>query len=127
MITPIPDKRHLSTIRVKMPLFSKARPRVTSRGTFMPKEYKQRQAEMRRQLLEEWGTREPLAGPIALDLELYGEGRADADNIIGALMDSANKFLWIDDRVSIIPQISVKWEKAAKSDSLWILKIYDLG
>ena len=93
----------------------------------MPKEYKQKQAEMKRQLLEAWGDREPLAGPIALDLELYGEGRADADNIIGALMDSANGILWTDDRVSIIPQISVKWEKAAKVDSLWVLKISTLG
>jgi Holliday junction resolvase RusA-like endonuclease len=121
------DKKHLSTIQVRMPLFSKARPRVTSRGTFMPKEYKQKQAEMKRQLLEAWEDREPLSGPIALDLELYGEGRADADNIIGALMDSANGILWTDDRVSIIPQISVNWEKAAKADSLWILKISTLS
>jgi Holliday junction resolvase RusA-like endonuclease len=121
------NKEHLLTIVVRMPLFSKARPRVTSRGTFMPKEYKQKQAEMKRQLLEAWDDREPLAGPIALDLELYGEGRADADNIIGALMDSANGILWTDDRVSIIPQISVKWEKGTKANSLWILKISTLG
>ena len=127
IVIMIANKCHLLIIRVKMPLFSKARPRVTSHGTFMPKEYKQKQAEMKRQLLEAWGDREPLGGPIGLDLELYGEARADADNIIGALMDSANGLLWHDDRVNIIPEISVKWKKAAKNDSLWILKIKDLS
>jgi Holliday junction resolvase RusA-like endonuclease len=110
---------------VSMPLFSKARPRGTSKGTFMPKAYKEKQREMYRQLQEQWD-REPLEGPIRLEIEIEGEGRADADNIIGALMDSANKLLWHDDRVSIIPEIEVKWTKAPKKDSRWIIRIYDL-
>ena len=113
-------------LEVRMQLFSKARPRVTVRGTFMPLKYKQNQAEMRRQLQEQWGDNPPLEGPISLAIEIYGEGRADADNIIGALMDAANGLLWTDDRVSIIPKISVSWEKAKKADSLWRIRIYEI-
>ena len=114
-------------LEVRMALFSKARPRVTARGAFMPKEYRAKQKEMRRQLQEQWGDKPPLEGPISLSIEIFGEGRADADNIIGALMDSANGLLWTDDRVTIIPQISVAWEKAPKANSLWRITIHDAG
>jgi len=113
-------------LEVRMPLYSKARPRVTSRGVFMPKAYREKQKEMKRQLKEQWDG-EPLEGPIYLELVLKGEGRADADNIIGALMDAANGLLWTDDRVTIIPRISVSWEKAPKADSLWRITIHDAG
>ena len=108
---------------VNMPLFSKARPRVTTKGTFMPKEYQLKRKEMIRQLNEQWQG-PPLTGPIRLELRIKGEGRADADNIIGALMDAANGLLWVDDRVSIIPQIEVQWEKAPKAESQWLITIW---
>jgi Holliday junction resolvase RusA-like endonuclease len=92
----------------------------------MPKAYREKQKEMKRQLKEQWDG-EPLEGPIYLELVLKGEGRADADNIIGALMDAANGLLWTDDRVTIIPRISVSWEKAPKADSLWRITIHDAG
>ena len=88
----------------------------------MPKEYKQKQAEMVRQIKEQWDG-PPLEGPIRLEIDLRGEGRGDADNMIGALMDAANKILWVDDRVSIIPEIQVRWEKAAKANSRWLIRI----
>lgn len=110
---------------VNMPLYSKARPRVTARGTFMPKEYKQKQAEMVRQIKEQWEG-PPLEGPLRLEIDLRGEGRGDADNMIGALMDAANKLLWVDDRVSIIPEIQVRWEKAPKAESRWLIRLYPL-
>lgn len=106
-----------------MPLFSKARPRVTSRGTFMPKAYQDKRKEMVRQIKEQWHGA-PLEGPIRLELRIKGEGRADGDNIIGALMDAANGLLWVDDRVSIIPQMSVSWEKAPKAESQWVISIH---
>ena len=115
----------IAELTVEMALFSKARPRVTSRGTFMPVEYKKKQKEMVRQLKEQWEG-PPLEGPLRLELRIKGEGRADADNIIGALMDAANGLLWVDDRVSIIPQIEVMWEKAPKADSRWLISIYPL-
>lgn len=108
---------------VNMPLFSKARPRVTAKGTFMPKEYQLKRKEMIRQLKEQWQG-PPLEGPIRLELKVKGEGRADADNIIGALMDAANGLLWVDDRVSIIPQIEVCWDKVPKAESQWLITIW---
>ena len=114
-----------TVITVKMPLFSKARPRVTSRGTFMPKEYKLKQKEMLRQINEQYGGT-PLEGPLRVDLELRGEGRADLDNIVGAFLDVANKVLWVDDRVSIIQEINARWSKCKKDDSVWVITIYDI-
>ena len=113
-------------IVVEMPLFSKARPRVTSRGTFMPAEYKKKQKEMLRQVKEQY-TGEPLEGPLRVEIDVYGEGRADGDNIIGALFDSVNGVVWKDDRVSIIPQLEVKWTKAPKAESKWVIRIYLLN
>lgn len=89
----------------------------------MPVEYKRKQAEMLRQVKEQWPF-PPLEGPIRVEIDIQGEGRADGDNIIGALFDSVNKVLWVDDRVSIIPQLEVRWTKAKKSESRWIIRIY---
>ncbi|MGA0328371.1 MAG: RusA family crossover junction endodeoxyribonuclease [Limisphaerales bacterium] len=108
-----------------MPLFSKARPRVTRNGTFMPAAYQAKRKEMLRQILEQYKG-DPMEGPIRLELHIYGEGRADADNIIGAFMDTANKVLWVDDRVSVIPELLVYWKRAPKKSSRWIARIYPL-
>lgn len=113
-------------ITVMMPLFSKARPRVTQRGTFMPKEYKAKQKEMLRQIVAQYDG-PPMEGPLLVDLELHGEGRGDIDNMVGAFFDTANKVLWIDDRVSIIPKLSVSWTKGKKENSFWKVRIYDIS
>ena len=57
---------------------------------------------------------------ISLSLDVYGEGRGDADNIAGAFMDAAQGILFVDDRVSIISRLTVKWQKAPKTESLWL-------
>ena len=114
-------------LEVRMPLFSKARPRLTRSGhAYMPQTYKDAQAEMRRQLTKQW-SEEPLSGPIALHLCVHGEARGDSDNIAGALMDAANGILWTDDRVSIISTLVVEWFKASKAESRWIIKIAELA
>lgn len=120
-------------IEVRMPLFSKARPRLTKTGhAYMPQAYRDSQTEMRRQILEQW-PHGPLAGPIGLYVKLYGEGRGDADNLVGALLDAAGPskgqegILWEDDRVSVIPCIVVEWQKASKVDSRWVVQIAKLG
>lgn len=113
----------ITELKVNMPLFSKARPRVTSRGTFMPADYKKKQKEMLRQIKEQY-LGDVLEGPLRVEIEIYGEGRADGDNIIGALFDSVSGVVWKDDRVSIIPQLEVVWTKAPKAESLWIIKVY---
>ena len=116
-----------------MPLFSKARPRLTKTGhAYMPQAYRDSQTEMRRQIREQWD-REPLTGPISLYMKLYGEARGDNDNIAGAMLDAAGPskgqpgILWEDDRVSVIPCLIVEWEKASKADSRWIIQIADLS
>lgn len=107
------------------PLFSKARPRVTARGTFMPKAYKDNQRELLAKIKEQHSG-PPLKGPLRVEMELHGEGRADIDNVAGALMDTANKVLWVDDRVTIIPELLVTWKKAPKALSKWIIRIIPL-
>ena len=111
------------TVIIKQPLFSKARPRLTKTGhAYMPPAYKLAQAEMRRQMRQQW-TIAPLEGPVCLELLIKGEGRGDADNIAGAFMDSAHGILWIDDRVTIIPDLIVRWTKAPKAESIWVANI----
>lgn len=108
-----------------VPLFSKARPRVTTNGVFMPKQYMVNRRAMISQMKEQYEG-QPLEGPLRLELNLFGEGRGDADNILGSLLDAGNGILWVDDRVSIISEIEVTWEKAKKIDSKWMLKIISI-
>lgn len=108
------------------PLFSKARPRVTSKGTFMPKAYKDNQRELLAKVKEQYDGA-PLEGPLRVEMELHGEGRADIDNIVGAFFDTVNKVLWVDDRVSIISELSVKWMKAKKEQSCWYVRVIPIG
>lgn len=115
----------ITELKIELPLYSKARPRVTSRGTFMPKSYRDKQKEMVRQIKEQFHE-SPLEGPLRVEIEIQGEGRADGDNICGALFDAANKVLWVDDRVTIIPQIEVRWTKAPKAESRWLVRIYQV-
>lgn len=92
----------------------------------MPHAYKEKQRKMRLLIRQQW-KQDPLEGPIKLDVECYGEGRVDADNLIGALMDAAQGILWFDDRVTIIPEINLTWHKAKKNDSIWLLTITELS
>ena len=108
---------------IKRPLFSKARPRLTRTGhAFMPPAYKLAQAEMRKQIRQQWSLG-PLEGPISLTIRVKGEGRGDTDNIAGAFMDAAQGILWLDDRVSVIPKLCIEWQKATKADSEWLIYI----
>jgi Holliday junction resolvase RusA-like endonuclease len=88
----------------------------------MPPAYKLAQAEMRKQIRLQWPFG-PLEGPVSLQILVKGEGRGDTDNIAGAFMDAAQGILWLDDRVSVIPQLSIEWQKAAKVDSEWVIII----
>lgn len=111
---------------IHQPLFSKARPRLTRSGhAYMPAPYKMAQAEMRRQLREQW-QEAPLDGPVRLSMAVFGEGRGDADNIAGAFMDSAQGIVFTDDRVTVIPKLSIEWTKASKAESKWVIEITKL-
>ena len=91
----------------------------------MPKAYQDKRKAMLAAIREQF-TEAPLEGPLRVEIDIQGEGRADGDNIIGALFDCANGVLWVDDRVSIIPQLEVRWTKAKKVDSVWVISIYQL-
>ena len=114
------------TLEIRHQLFSKARPRVTRHGAYMPVAYRKNQKELLAKIKEQYDG-PPLEGPLRIELELHGEGRADIDNVVGALFDTANKVLWTDDRVNIIPELSVRWSKCKKEDSMWVVRIIPLG
>ena len=112
-------------LTIYQPIFSKARPRVTRNGTFMPKAYQDKRKQMLSCIKEQYKGA-PLEGPLRVEVDVSGEGRADADNIAGALMDCANGVLWVDDRVNIIPELQVRWQKSQKKDSTWLVRIYEI-
>lgn len=92
----------------------------------MPQSYKNAQAEMRRQMHRQWN-QEPLTGPLAIYVSMFGEARLDADNGCGAAMDCGTGILWQDDRVSIIPVLLADWRKTKKQDSRWLIHILELS
>jgi len=106
-------------------LMSKARPRVTSRGTFMPKQYQAWRKECADMLKIAWN-REPIDHPIAVEIDCYGTARGDIDNYMGALFDTANKIIWTDDRASIIQKATITYFKRPLAESCWKIRIYDL-
>ena len=91
----------------------------------MPAAYKKNQKELLAKIKEQYDG-PPLKGPLCVEMELYGEGRADIDNVVGAFFDTANKVLWEDDRISIISELSVRWTKGKKENSLWYVKIIEI-
>ena len=115
-------------LRVEMPLFSKARPRLgrdrkTGQPTVhMPGAYRTNQTKMRMLLRHQWkgGL---LEGPLCLYLRVGGEGRGDLDNIAGAFMDAAADILWKDDRCGTICELAIQWEKKPKAESYWDVTI----
>ena len=115
----------IAELRIDQPIYSKARPRVARGHAFMPKAYMDKRKAMLASIKEQY-TGDPLEGPLRVEIDVEGEGRADLDNISGALLDCANGVLWTDDRVSIISELEIKWKKAAKKDSVWLVRIYEV-
>ena len=119
-------------IEVKMPLHSKARPRLTKSGhAYMDQSYRIAQSEMRTQVEAQWAG-EPLVGPLCLYIKMYGEARVDGDNAIGFVLDAVGPsksrpgVVWVDDRVTVIPLLIADWERASEQDSRWVLHIKKL-
>lgn len=92
----------------------------------MPVSYRKNQKELLEKIKEQYDG-PPLQGPLRVEIELHGEGRADIDNVVGALFDTANKVLWEDDRISIISELSVRWTKCKKEHSAWYVKVIEIG
>ena len=92
----------------------------------MPAAYRKNQKELLAKVQEQYDG-PALEGPLRVEMELYGKGRADIDNVVGAFFDTVNKVLWVDDRISIISELSVRWVKRKKENSAWIVRIYEIG
>ena len=103
--------------RLDLPLMSKARPRLGRGRAFLPPAYRAWKNQAREELRRIWEERglETLQG-FELRVEAHGPGRCDADNLIGALLDSGLPDkgtgwpgAWKDDRVTVVPFISFRW------------------
>ena len=102
----------LPQVTVPLPLIPKARPRVTEKGTYMPKGYMRcRNAiaallisalnRSRPQIVEVFGT---LGWPkdasygIGLVVTVHKSTDGDVDGFVGTVMDAGNGLVWVDDR-----------------------------
>lgn len=103
--------------RLDLPLMSKARPRLGRGRAFLPPAYRAWKDRAREELRRLWQERglETLQA-FELHVEAHGPGRCDADNLIGALLDSGLPDkgtgwpgAWRDDRVTVVPAISFRW------------------
>ena len=108
----------------RVPLMSKARPRSAPGGgrPYMPPAYMKWKSNLRG-LMGEWWTMPPLECVNTLILTFTGPARGDLDNLAGAVLDSGNQLIWIDDRVSVISAIDLGWEKSKPADSSIYMKI----
>ena len=107
-----------------VPLMSKARPRSPRRGgrPYMPPAYMQWKANVRAQLAE-WWCEPPLEQVNCLVLTFYGPARGDLDNLAGAVLDSGNGLVWTDDRVSVLPAMALRFNRAPKDKQMIYLKV----
>lgn len=113
------------TVRIDLKLMSKARPRVTKNGTFMPRPYQEWKKQCIQQMKDQWHL-PAIDTPIAVDILCVGTARGDIDNYMGAILDCGNGVLWVDDRATIIQSASVTYRKASEKDSYWTVSIHDL-
>lgn len=106
----------------------KPRPRVTSRGTYLPHRYldwrKFAEAEIYKQLMEKY----PLSSlPIqraSVQVLLAGKHRmsSDADNLIGACLDAMVSIgLLKNDNLSCVPEISLRLVEGEENGAYIIL------
>ena len=63
-----------------------------------------------------------------MEVEAHGPGRCDADNLLGALLDSGIPDkktgwagAWKDDRVTVIPFVSLRWIRS--KEQFWVVRL----
>lgn len=88
----------------------KARPRVTRNGVYFPRSYQRwrKMAECEMILQVPSSYKVPIK-QAAVHVRLVGQMRGDADNHLGAVLDGMKSAgIIVDDRLSCIPEISLK-------------------
>ena len=108
--------------RLNMPLMSKARPRFGQGRSYLPAKYREWKDAARECLKRIWETNElETLTQFEIHVEAHGPGRFDNDNLIGALLDSGIPDkksgwagAWKDDRVTVIPYLSIRWVRDQK-------------
>ena len=107
--------------RLGLPLQSKPRPRCTRLGrAYNPPAYAEWKHQARDLLVAHWVEFElPTLEAFELDLQLYGPGRSDPDNLAGAFLDAGLpdkktgwRGGWRDDRVTVCKALAIRWHKS---------------
>ena len=117
------------SFRLDLPLKSKARPRVARGHAYMPKEYKEWQANARRLIKMAWDSSDlGVLEHCEIHVVAHGPGRSDPDNLIGALLDAmqpCKRTGWDgvikDDRVTVVPVITFRWVRS--KEQFWDVKV----
>lgn len=120
-----------NTIKLMIPgvVVPKARPRVTSNGTYLPPRYRawrnHAEVEIYRQIAEQNLTYKFPLRKAAISIRLIGNHRtnSDIDNLAGACLDALTlngAGILIDDRLSCLPQLTVEYVPGGKETGVWI-------
>lgn len=88
----------------------KQRPRFNGRSAHLSHRYRHWLEDARASMRKQWEG-PPL--PLLEDLEVsfHGPARSDIDNLLGAVLDAGTGILWVNDRVSVIPQATARFFK----------------
>ena len=124
---PVPK----NTIKLMIPggVAPKARPTVTSNGTYLPPRYRawrnHAEVEIYRQISEQNLTYKFPLRKAAISIRLIGNHRtnSDIDNLAGACLDALTlngAGILIDDRLSCLPQLTVEYVPGGKETGVWI-------
>ena len=107
----------------------KARPRVTSNGTYLPHRYRawrnRAEIELYSQMANFRVTQTFPLPKAAVSIRLFGKHRtnSDIDNLAGACLDALTlngAGVLVDDRLSCLPQLSVEYIPDTQETGVWI-------
>ncbi|UWU50141.1 Holliday junction resolvase RusA (prophage-encoded endonuclease) [Limnospira platensis C1] len=107
----------------------KARPRVTSNGTYLPPRYREwrnrAEVELYRQISERNLTNKFPLRRAAVTIRLFGNHRtnSDIDNLAGACLDALTlqgAGVLMDDRLSCLPKLRVEFFPDIPKTGVWI-------
>ena len=112
----------MQVLTLALPMFGKARPRVTAHGTFMPLAYRQWQQSAQAALRSQWGDRLPLETVEWISVQFRCPcGRTDLDNAIGSVLDALVQAKVLrDDNATRVPAITATWERTHERNDITI-------